>query len=44
MIQVNNLDIMISRGDTFNVIFNLNGYTLDSNDTVVFSIKNSRIK
>lgn len=39
MIKVNGMDIMVSRGDTLELEFNILGYEVQSEDTVVFSVK-----
>lgn len=39
MIDIRENDIEISHGDTFDVIFQLKGYQIAKEDTVVFSVK-----
>lgn len=39
MIEIKGNDIAISQGDTFDVVFALNGYEITKNDTVIFSVK-----
>jgi hypothetical protein len=39
MITIDGNKIKISKGDTFDVTFRLNGYQIDSNDKIVFSVK-----
>lgn len=39
MLEINGNDIRISKGDTFDVTFELEGYELTAEDTVIFSVK-----
>lgn len=39
MIDIQNHDIMISQGDTFAVVFALNGFKIVPTDVVTFSVK-----
>ena len=39
MIEIKGNDIAISQGDTFDVIFALNGYEITKEDKVIFSVK-----
>lgn len=39
MIQIDGKKIKISQGDTFDVTFNLKGYSLSLTDRIIFSVK-----
>lgn len=39
MIQIDGNKIKISKGDTFDVTFRVKEYQIDSNDTIIFSVK-----
>ena len=39
MIDIKGNDIAISQGDTFDVVFALNGYEIKKGDKVIFSVK-----
>lgn len=39
MIEIKDKNIIISKGDTFNVAFSLEGYELADGDKIIFSIK-----
>ena len=39
MIEIKGNDIAVSQGDTFDVVFALNGYEITKEDIVIFSVK-----
>lgn len=39
MITIDDKKIKVSKGDTFNITFNLKGYSLIESDRVIFSVK-----
>lgn len=39
MITINGNKIKISKGDTFDVTFHVNGYEIDAEDIIIFSVK-----
>lgn len=44
MIEVNGTDIELSKGDTFDVVFQIENYVINKTDKIIFTVKQSCLK